>query len=186
MLNRLALAPGEYYLVSMHREENIDGRARLQELLGAMTDLGRVDGRRVVVTTHPRLRNRLEALGDEVSALELHEPFAYFDYNKLQRNARCVLSDSGTISEEAALSGFPAVTIRDSMERPEALDTGAIVLTGIGKRGIARAVTQVVEQWQAGDRPATPRGYEDTNFSLRVVRLVSSLVAMHKNWLGLH
>ena len=112
-------------------------------------------------------------------------PFGYLDYNKLQRSARCVLSDSGTVSEEAALTPFPAVTIRDSMERPEALDTGTIVLTGVDADGIRRAVELVCAQWDAGARPAVPAGYEVRDCSLRVSRLITGLVGVHAQWLGL-
>ena len=130
--DRLDLKPQDYFLVSMHREENIDDREHLDVLVGAIADLAERTGQRVIVTTHPRLAKRLKEHPTAASgSVEFLEPFGYFDYNKLQRNARCVLSDSGTISEEAALSGFLAVTIRNSMERPEALDAGSIVLTGV-------------------------------------------------------
>jgi UDP-N-acetylglucosamine 2-epimerase (non-hydrolysing) len=184
-LDRLTLEPGGYYLVSMHREENIDSPDRLAVLTRAISDLGSSDGRRVVVSTHPRLRKRLEASGHEGGDVEFVEPFGYFDYNKLQLNARCVLSDSGTISEESAILGFPAVTIRDSMERPEALDTGAIVLTGVDAAAIRRAVELVTAQWDGGDRPEIPVDYRSTDCSLRVSRLITGLTGVHANWLGL-
>jgi UDP-N-acetylglucosamine 2-epimerase (non-hydrolysing) len=181
-LTRIDLEPGGYYLVSMHREENVDDPARLAVLTEALTGLARDTGRRVVVSTHPRLRARLEA---DASGLEFLEPFGYFDYNKLQRAARCVLSDSGTVSEEAALTPFPAVTIRDSMERPEALDAGAVVLTGVSVDGIRRAVDLVCAQWDAGVRPAVPADYAVPDCSVRVTRLITGLAGVHANWLGL-
>ncbi len=112
-------------------------------------------------------------------------PFGYFDYSMLQRNARCVLSDSGTISEESAITGFPAVTIRDAMERPEALDVGSVVLTGIDVTSIHRAVAMVIGQWDEGVRPEVPADYQVTDCSVRVSRLISGLSAVHSNWLGL-
>jgi UDP-N-acetylglucosamine 2-epimerase (non-hydrolysing) len=182
VLSRLGLTPGEYYLVSMHREENIDDPARLAVLIDALAGLVRGTSRRVVVSTHPRLRARLTA---EARGLEFLDPFGYFDYNKLQRGARCVLSDSGTVSEEAALAPFPAVTIRDSMERPEALDAGAVVLTGVSAVGIARAVELVCTQWGAGVRPSVPAEYAVLDCSVRVSRLITGLTGVHTNWLGL-
>ncbi|MEP6666819.1 MAG: UDP-N-acetyl glucosamine 2-epimerase, partial [Nocardioidaceae bacterium] len=111
-LEQLNLEKDGYFLVSMHREENIDDRRNLETLVSAISSLAKRADRRVVVSTHPRLARRLEASpGVEQGSVEFLAPFGYFDYNKLQRNARCVLSDSGTISEEASISGFPAVTI---------------------------------------------------------------------------
>jgi UDP-N-acetylglucosamine 2-epimerase (non-hydrolysing) len=183
VLTRLGLETGGYYLVSMHREENVDDPARLQVLTEAIAALAERTGRRAVVSTHPRLRARL---GDgDRHGVEFLEPFGYFDYNKLQRGARCVLSDSGTVSEESAISGFPAVTIRDSMERPEALDTGSIVLTGVDAAAIARSVELVCRQWDAGVRPLVPDGYLVPDCSVRVSRLITGLTGLHADWLGL-
>jgi len=187
VLDRLALRSGDYYLVSMHREENVDSPDRLEVLLSAIKGLASATGRRVIVSTHPRLRKRLE-LGDLVgveSRVEFEEPFGFLDYQKLQRNARCVISDSGTISEESAITGFPAVTIRDSLERPEAMDSGGIVLTGINLDRIRSAVQLVTEQWDAGDRSTPPREYLVVDVSLRVSRLLAGLTAVHRDWLGL-
>lgn len=186
-LARLGLEPQGYFLVSMHREENVDDPARLDVLTKTIAGLASDTGPRVIVSTHPRLRKRLLDAGYSASAgVEFLEPFGYFDYNKLQQNARCVLSDSGTISEESAISGFPAVTIRDSMERPEALDTGSIVLTGVDEAGVRRAVDLVVMQWDAGERTAPPAEYRVADCSLRVSRLITGLTGVHADWLGLN
>jgi len=186
-LERLGLTPRDYLLVSMHREENVDDPEPLEVLVRALGDLAEHLGRRVIVSTHPRLAKRLEASGTTASheSLEFLPPFGYLDYNKLQRNAYCVLSDSGTISEESAVSGFPAVTIRNSMERPEALDTGSIVLTGIDTESIQRSVEMVVRQWDTGVRPAVPVDYQPLDCSVRVSRLICGLAAVHSTWLGL-
>lgn len=183
VMTRLGLDARSYYLVSMHREENVENAQRLGVLLEAITALAREAGHRVIVSTHPRLRRRLA--DDDGSTVEYLQPFGFFDYNKLQLNARCVLSDSGTVSEESVIAGFPAVTIRDSMERPEALETGAIVLTGINAARIRGAVQLVTLQWEAGERPARPAGYEVLDFSLRVSRLLAGMVSVHRGWLGL-
>lgn len=183
VLEKLGLTAGEYLLVSMHRQENIDDPDRLEKLVDAIEAVAAASGRRVIASTHPRLRKRLE--GRIESPIEFLEPFGYFAYNKLQRNAWCVLSDSGTISEEAAISGFPAVTIRSAMERPEALDSGAIVLAGIERADVTRAVGLVTAQWERGERPTVPVDYANTDCSLRVVRLIAGLVGVHREWLGL-
>jgi UDP-N-acetyl-L-fucosamine synthase len=183
VVTRLGLERGGYYLVSMHREENVDDPGRLQVLIEAIAALAKHTGRRAVVSTHPRLRARLGDLAGD--GLEFLEPFGYFDYNKLQRAARCVLSDSGTVSEESAISGFPAVTIRDSMERPEALDAGAVVLTGVDAEAIVRSVALVCAQWDAGVRPTVPEGYLVQDCSVRVSRLITGLAGLHGTWLGL-
>ena len=186
VLDRLGLEADGYYLVSMHREENVDDPAQLDVLVGALDALASDSSLRVVVSTHPRLRKRLTESGnDRKVALEFLEPFGYLDYNKLQRNARCVLSDSGTISEESAITGFPAVTIRNSIERPEALDTGSILLTGIDVARIAHGVDLVTSQWAAGERPTVPEAYQVTDFSMRVCRLIGGLTTVHADWLGL-
>lgn len=184
ILERAKLSPGTYYLVSMHREENVDDPARRRELIRGITALAGREGARIVVSTHPRLRARL-ADDPANSTLEFVEPFGFFDYVKLQQHARCVLSDSGSVSEEAAIVGFPAVTIRTSIERPEALDVGAIVLAGVDEDSIGRAVGQVTREWEAGVRPAVPAGYDVTDCSMRVSRLITGLVSVHAEWLGL-
>lgn len=187
VLTHLGLGHRDYLLVSMHREENVDDPEHLEVLVRSLGELAATLGRRVVVSTHPRLRKRLEADGATASGggLEFLPPFGYLDYNKLQRNAYCVLSDSGTISEESAVSGFPAVTIRSSMERPEALDTGSIVLTGIDADNIQRCVQTVIRQWEAGVRPTVPLDYLVSDCSVRVSRLICGLAAVHGTWLGL-
>lgn len=185
VLAQLQLQAGDYYLVSLHREENVDDPARLGALLDALRGLAD-GGRRVIVSTHPRLAKQLEAQpASEQSPLEFLRPFGFFDYSMLQRNARCVLSDSGTISEESAISAFPAVTIRDAIERPEALDVGSIMLAGTDAASIASAVALVMSQWDKGDRPAVPADYQALDCSLRVSRLVAALAPLHANWLGL-
>ena len=186
VLERLGLLPQGYFLVSMHREENVDVPANLDRLLAAFALLQQHYGIRVIVSTHPRLRKRLAgritAVGDK---LELLDPFGYFDYNKLQRNARCVLSDSGTISEESAISGFPAVTIRNSMERPEALEAGSIMITGAEPDSVERAVDLMIKQWENGVRPSVPVDYQVLDCSTRVTRLIAGLSGVHADWLGI-
>lgn len=187
VLDRLPLEPGDYLLVSMHREENVDNADNLASLLTALVRLQKTWEVRVLVSTHPRLRDRLERIapGVDTSTVEFCEPFGYLDYNKLQQHARCVISDSGTISEESAMLGFPAVTIRNAIERPEALDAGAMMLTGLDPDSVERAVQLVVDEWDAGYRPTLPPEYRVLDCSNRVVRLITGLTAVHRRWAGL-
>ncbi|SDS97108.1 UDP-N-acetylglucosamine 2-epimerase (non-hydrolysing) [Actinopolymorpha singaporensis] len=154
VLDRLSVASGEYLLVSAHREENVDDPQRLRGLLECITDLRDRWALPVIVSTHPRTRKRIEALDGWSSPDRVNfcEPFGFFDYVKLQLAAFCVVSDSGTISEEASILGFPAVTLRTSVERPEALDAGTIVTAGIDPLTVVAAVELVT----SGSRNRAP------------------------------
>jgi UDP-N-acetylglucosamine 2-epimerase (non-hydrolysing) len=184
VLRRLDLESGRYLLVSMHREENIDYPENLFRLLESLRGVQDAFGYRLLISTHPRLRKRLEALQvtGATAFFELHEPFGYFDYNHLQQHALCVLSDSGTISEESALLGFPAVTIRNAMERPEALDTGSMILTGLDAVAVERAVLLVIADHESGHRPSVPADYQIADSSHRVTRLITGLAGVHHVW----
>jgi len=183
-LTQLGLEPKGYFLVSAHREENVDSRDRLRMLLECLTRVNDVFGLPVVVSTHPRTRKRLEALGETIQGdIRWMEPFGFHDYNKLQMNATCVLSDSGTISEESSILGFPAVTLRDSIERPEALDAGTITMTGLDAEDVELAVRLAMAEPQ--DVTSIPAGYEIADTSLRVVRFILSTWRRHAAWAGL-
>ncbi len=191
-LDALGVSPGGYFLVSAHREENVDSPERLRLLLGCLNEVATEWRLPVLVSTHPRTRKRLEALpGAEVNSLaRFHEPFGFLDYNRLQLGATCVLSDSGTIAEESTILGFPAVTLRSSIERPEALDTGAITMTDLDAEAvvrairfaIGRAVSAVEGESRGGERPAD---YQITNTSERVVNFILSTAFQHDFWTGL-
>ncbi|MGH3719194.1 MAG: non-hydrolyzing UDP-N-acetylglucosamine 2-epimerase [Pseudonocardiaceae bacterium] len=176
-LIRQGFAEGGYLLVSLHREENVDDPARLSSVLRALRVLGAEYGLPLLVSTHPRTRKRLEHQPTELTEkLVLHPPFGFTDYVRLQQSARVVLSDSGTISEESTLLGFPAVTLRDSIERPEAIDTGGIVCTGVDTDAIVGAVAIVLDQYEREGRPATPAEYLIPDTSRRVVNFIRSTV----------
>ncbi|MEV0330074.1 UDP-N-acetylglucosamine 2-epimerase (non-hydrolyzing) [Micromonospora echinospora] len=186
ILDQLGLAPGGYFLVSAHREENVDAPARLGRLLDCLRAVRDEWGLPVLVSTHPRTRKRLEALAPDDSTLDgitFHEPFGLFDYVRLQLGAGCTLSDSGTISEEAAILGFPAVTLRESIERPEALDAGGIIMTGLDPAGVVEAVRVTVDQVTADGVPC-PADYRVPDTSRRVVDFVLSTVRRHHDWAG--
>jgi UDP-N-acetylglucosamine 2-epimerase len=185
VLDRLGLEAGKYFLVSAHREENVDSPARLTMLLNCLSAVREEWGHRVVVSTHPRTRKRLEALDGfaDLQGLEFMEPFGFHEYNHLQLGAKCVLSDSGTISEESAILGFPAVTLRDSIERPEALDAGSVVMTGLDKDDVIAAIALSVRQDVVPKLP--PDEYQIANTSDRVLRFMMSTVRRHHSWAGI-
>lgn len=185
VLDRIGAQPRGYFLVSAHREENVDHPARLTRLLDCLRAVQARWRLPVLVSTHPRTRKRLQALAPDVAlaGISFHEPFGFLDYVRLQLDARCVLSDSGTVSEEAAILGFPAVTLREATERPEALDTGSIILTGLEPAGVVEAVATAVAQ--AGtEGVGCPADYRITDTSRRVVSFILSTVRRHHEWAG--
>jgi UDP-N-acetylglucosamine 2-epimerase (non-hydrolysing) len=171
------LDENDYVLVSLHREENVDEPARLKSLLGALRVIGEEYGLPVVMSTHPRARKRLAGQPSELTEkIVLHRPFGFTDYVRLQQSARVVLSDSGTISEESTILGFPAVTLRDSIERPEAMDTGGIVCAGVQTDAIVDAVALVLDQYERDGSATIPEEYRVTDTSRRVVNFIRSTV----------
>ncbi len=182
VLDRLGLEPKKYFLVSAHRQENVDSQARLDALLDCLEAVADKYGEPVLVSTHPRTRQKLDALGREVNDLvRFHPPLGFNDYNKLQVRAHCVLSDSGTVSEESSILGFPAITLRDAIERPEALDTGSIVLTGLNPGNVLEAISLVESEAGHG----MPAGYEIDDTAYRVVSFIASTWRRSADWYGL-
>ena len=186
VLESLKLKKNEYFLVSAHRQENVDSEIRLMNLLESLTGIGETWGLPVVVSTHPRTRKQMQSLPGfkEIPNVLFHEPFGFFDYNKLQINAKCVISDSGSISEESSILGFPAITIRDSMERPEALDSGSIIMTGLRRDEVLAGINAVISQRKSYENTMPP-GYEVSDFSKRVMNFILSTVWRHHEWAGL-
>jgi UDP-N-acetylglucosamine 2-epimerase (non-hydrolysing) len=181
---RLGLQQDEFLLVSAHREENVDNPQRLQMLLDCLSAVRNEFSMPVFVSTHPRTSRRLQTYSGHVDleGIVFHEPLGFHDYNRLQLDAACVLSDSGTIAEESTILGFPAVTIRDAIERPEALDTGAIIMTGLDTADLVAAV-QVTRS--RGQRPVAPEEYLICNSSERVVSFILSTARRHHSWAGI-
>lgn len=186
VLGRLDLAEGGYFLVSAHREENVDGSGRLRMLLDCLARVRARWALPVVVSTHPRTRKRLDALSQQVTndeGIRWMEPFGFHDYNHLQLRAACVLSDSGTIAEESSILGFPAVTLRDSIERPEALDSGSIMMTGLDAHDVEIAVGLAMKDGATAS--STPAGYEINDTSNRAVRFIVSTASRNGQWAGI-
>ena len=186
ILKTLNIKKNEYFLVSAHRQENVDSEIRLRNLLETLTGIGETWKLPVVVSTHPRTRKQMQSLPGfkEIPNVNFHEPFGFFDYNQLQLNAKCVISDSGSISEESSILGFPAITIRDSIERPEALDTGSIIMTGLRKDEVVMGIETAISQRKEFEA-TLPSGYEVSDFSKRVLNFILSTVWRHHDWAGL-
>jgi UDP-N-acetyl-L-fucosamine synthase len=178
----MKLTQDGYFLVSVHRQENVDQEDRLKKILECLMAVRDEWKLPILVSTHPRTKKRLEEFGlEKVEGINFHEPFGYLDYNKLQMNAKCVISDSGTISEESAIIGFPAVSMRDSIERPESLDAGTIVLTGLN---VEIAIASIKVQLSEPRPVAPPAGYGVNDFSARVLKFVLSTAKKSLDWSG--
>ena len=183
ILANLKIKSGAYFLVSAHRQENVDDPARLEELVGSLNQVALQFKMPIIVSTHPRTKDKLDSLKVETnSLLHFHAPFGFIDYCKLQKNARIVFSDSGSISEESVILGFRAITIRDSMERPEALETGSIILSGLSQKGIIDSI-RVIESGSTSKTP--PSEYMIPDTSTRVINFISSTIHQHSFWSGL-
>lgn len=180
VLERLGLTKGGYIVASVHREENVDSADRLDRVLNSLAAVASDQGLPVLVSTHPRTRKRIEGFGLKTgSGVRLHRPLGFRDYIQLQKSARCVISDSGTISEESTMLGFPAVTIRDAIERPEAIDTGGIIITGLTPQDVADAVRITIAQHESAGPAGIPEEYKIQDSARRVLNLVRSTATIH-------
>ena len=180
ILQHLELEAGKYFLVSAHREENVDSPTSLMDLVETLNALADRYDLPVIVSTHPRTQKRLDELRDNERDQRVHfaKPFGFCDYIKLQTNAFCVLSDSGTLTEEASLLDLPAVTIRNVHERPEGMDAGTLVMTGLKKTPVLDAVQLIVSQRQRTGRMAPlVEDYAAGRVSAQVLKVVMSYVA---------
>ena len=175
VLSRLNLEPQKYILLSAHREENIDHEEHFMSLMTSINHIAEKYQMPVIYSTHPRSRNIIEKRGFQFHPLVRSlQPFGFLDYNKLQKNAYCVLSDSGTLSEESAMLHFPAVLIRTSTERPEVLDKGTIVIGGIQGQDVEQAMNLAVSMFRNGEEVVMAEDYADTNVSVKVVKIIQS------------
>lgn len=186
VLARLGLAPRRYIVASLHREENVDGPARLGRLVGALNALAERHDMPVILSTHPRTRKRLDAAGLAFDArVRDLPPFGFHDYIHLQMHAFCAVSDSGTIAEEAAILGFPAITPRDAIERPEALDAGTLIMTGLDGETILAGVEAVTRFFAERGAPPVPPEYAIANTSERVLSLILGTAKLSNAWDGI-
>jgi len=180
ILSELGLEEGKYILASVHREENVDHKERLEKVLMSLQAVADDQGLPCLISTHPRTRKQIAEFGFKTGPnLRLHDPLGFHDYNKLQMRAHCVVSDSGTISEESSILQFPAVTIRDAIERPEALNTGAIITSGLEPDDVVDAVRLTIQQHEADGPVTIPSEYMIKDSSRRVLNFIRSQVSSH-------
>jgi UDP-N-acetylglucosamine 2-epimerase len=182
ILDVLQISKGNFILVSVHRQENINKENRVTELFDSLNQIASTFEIPVIVTTHPRTRQVIEESEKSFeSGVRFLDPFDFYSYCKLQQNARIVLSDSGSLSEEAAILRFKAITLRDSMERPEALETGTVLMSGLNFQAIKEAI-HIVETSKF--HPIPPAEYEIEDSSERTVRFIVSTLGRHDFWTG--
>lgn len=179
VLKRLNLTEKDFFIVSTHREENVDSEQNFSDLLKSLNKIAEVYRKRIIVSTHPRTRNKLEAMENKEfnPLIEFMKPLGFFDYIALQKNAYCAISDSGTITEEAAILGFPAITIRQAHERPEGMDEGTLIMSGLKSDDILNAIEIVTKQWEENhDVVHLVEDYKSDNVSKKVVRIIVSYI----------
>jgi UDP-N-acetylglucosamine 2-epimerase (non-hydrolysing) len=178
------LTPKKYFVVSAHRQENVDNVQRLDSLIQSLNLVAETWSYPILVSLHPRTRLRIEESSTikPHELVQFHQPFGFLDYNRLQIDSACVLSDSGTIAEESSILGFPAVTLRGAIERPEALDTGSILMVDLDPDRVVDGMRVVKNR---GGRVEIPIDYQVKNTSERVVNFILSTAAQHKLWSGL-
>ncbi len=175
VLERLGLQKDKYILLSAHREENIDNEENFMSLMNAINDIAEKYQMPIIYSTHPRSRKYIEKRNFKFHPLVQNlKPFGFMDYNKLQKNAYCVLSDSGTLSEESAMLGFAGVLIRTSTERPEVLDKGSVVIGGITDKTVEQALELAVSMRDNKEEVVMAEDYADTNVSVKVVKIIQS------------
>lgn len=187
ILQHLNLVAKHYFVVSIHREENVDQPDNLITILSVMDAIANYYHLPIIVSTHPRTRKRIEGLSSfkTNSMINFHKPFGFFDYIQLQKYSLCTISDSGTISEESSILSFPAISIRQSMERPEAQDTGTIILTGFNQATILSSIQTVIEEYSSKDFiQKQPDAYNVSNTSWRVLKLILGNTHLSNIWSG--
>ena len=185
VLKTLNLTKGQYFFASFHREENVDEKARLQQIVESLNSIATSFNLPIVLSTHPRTKKRLTDLGSQLHPLiQEMKPFGFFDYVRLQQDSFCTISDSGTITEEAAIVGFPAITARDTHERPEGMDSGVLVMTGIDPNTIIDGIHIARKHFDNQASRNIPLSYQDLDVSWRVAKLIQSYTGYinRKTW----
>jgi UDP-N-acetylglucosamine 2-epimerase (non-hydrolysing) len=179
VLERLQVHPGKYFVVSTHREENVDNEENFRNLMTSLQLITKHYGMPLIVSTHPRTRKKLEEMriNDSDPLIRFLKPLGFFDYVKLQMHAFCVVSDSGTITEESSILNFPAVTIRQAHERPEGMDEGVLIMCGLKAERVIEAVAVVTAQYSKETRQfKLVQDYDVENVSKKVLRIILSYI----------
>jgi UDP-N-acetylglucosamine 2-epimerase (non-hydrolysing) len=186
VLKSLKLKTKGYFIVSVHREENVDNQENLEKILHVLNTLATDYKIPVIVSTHPRTRKRVEILKKYKAhtLVQFMKPFGFIDYVYLQMNALCCVSDSGTISEESAILNFPAISLRQSMERPEAQDSGTIILTGFEPSVVLDSIAMVIAEFKMHRNKSIAEGYLIKDTSWRVLKLISGNTKLSNIWNG--
>jgi UDP-N-acetyl-L-fucosamine synthase len=191
ILKALNIEQKKYFVVSVHREENVDNPDNLDQILKVLNNLAEHYQVPVIVSTHPRTRKRIEMLAENTEThfderIQFLKPFGFNDYVHLQMNALCTISDSGTISEESSMLSFPAISLRQSMERPEAQDAGTIILTGFDSDVVLNSVKLSVEEQEVSMYKSIAQEYQIDNTSIRVVKLILGNTKLSNKWWGVN
>jgi UDP-N-acetylglucosamine 2-epimerase (non-hydrolysing) len=188
ILTQLNLEKEKYFIISTHREENVDNPIHLKLILNVLNGLAEKYDVPVIVSTHPRTKKRLDMLAGKKtdSRIRFLKPFGFFDYVNLQMNSLCAISDSGTISEESAILSFPAISIRQSMERPEAQDAGTIVLSGFDFEVVMNSIELVIAEHKEKEYKQIPFEYKIENTSWRVLKLIMGNARLSNKWWGIN
>jgi len=180
------LTTHNYFLVSTHREENVDNPQNLENILNILNLLAKKYKLPIIVSTHPRTRKKIEQLTDKQTdkLISFLKPFGFTDYVHLQTDALCTISDSGTISEESAILDFPAISLRNSMERPEAQDAGTIILTGFNPKNVLASIELAINEHNSGIKKLIPIDYQVPDTSWRVLKLIQGQASLSNKWHG--
>ncbi|OKP98168.1 non-hydrolyzing UDP-N-acetylglucosamine 2-epimerase [Paenibacillus sp. P46E] len=179
VLERLNVEPEKYIIVSAHREENIDNEQNFMSLMTAINNIAEQYQIPVIYSTHPRSMKYIEKRKFKFHPLVRNmKPFGFLDYNKLQKNSYCVLSDSGTLSEESAILGFAGILLRTSTERPEVFDKGTVIIGGIDKSGIEQSIELAISMKNNQEKMVLANDYQDNNVSVKVIKILQSFVGI--------
>lgn len=179
VLERLNLQAKEFFVVSAHREENVDSEQNFCDFLDSLNSIASTYGKTIIVSTHPRTRKKLELIADKEfsSLIQFMKPLGFFDYIALQQHAFCTISDSGTITEESSILGFPAITIRQAHERPEGMDEGTLIMSGLKSEDIVNAINIVTQQKSENiNCTRVVQDYDVNNVSKKVLRIILSYI----------
>lgn len=176
ILEKLQLSARNYFVVSAHREENIDNNLNFKRLMASLAAIAKKYNQPVIVSTHPRTRKKIEKfhLSRLHQKIKFMKPLGFFDYVKLEQNSSCVISDSGTITEESSILGFPAIMIREAHERPEGMDEGTLIMSGLEPENVLQAIKVVISQAKDGNISRIVPDYDVNNVSQKIVRIILS------------